>query len=121
MAEAGPLSDFQQAHADLARAQLAFVTSRGSDAPRLLLKAARRLEPIDPACPARPTWTRCPPRSSPAGLATPGSGVREVARAAGAAPPPPHAPRAPDLLLDGLAAQLQRRVRGGRADAARRP
>ena len=47
MAEAGPLSDLQQAHADLVRAQLAFVTNRGSDAPPLLLKAARRLEPID--------------------------------------------------------------------------
>ena len=34
-------------HVDLVRAQLAFVTSRGSDAPPLLLKAARRLEPID--------------------------------------------------------------------------
>ena len=48
LAEAGPLSDLQQAHADLARAQLAFVTSRGSDAPPLLVKAAGRLELIDP-------------------------------------------------------------------------
>jgi DNA-binding CsgD family transcriptional regulator len=47
MAEAGPLSDLQQAGVDLVRAQLAFVTSRGGDAPSLLLKAARRLEPID--------------------------------------------------------------------------
>ena len=47
IAEAGPLSDFQQARIDLIRAELAFVTNRGSDAPSLLLKAASRLEPID--------------------------------------------------------------------------
>ncbi len=47
MAEAGPLTEFQRARTDLLRAQIAFLTSRGSDAPPLLLKAARRLEPID--------------------------------------------------------------------------
>ena len=47
IAEAGPLSDLQQARIDLIGAELAFVTNRGSDAPSLLLKAARRLEPID--------------------------------------------------------------------------
>jgi DNA-binding CsgD family transcriptional regulator len=39
-------------------------------------------------------------------LAGPGAGVLEVARAAGAAPSP-HAPRAPDLLLDGLVANFR--------------
>ena len=38
MAEAEHLSDLQQARADLVRAQLAFVTSRGSDAPPLLVE-----------------------------------------------------------------------------------
>jgi DNA-binding CsgD family transcriptional regulator len=37
-------------------------------------------------------------------LASPGSGVVEIARATAAAPPP-LAPRAPDFLLDGLAAE----------------
>jgi hypothetical protein len=47
-AEDGPLSELQQARADLVRAQLAFITSRGSDAPPLLLlRAAMCLEPID--------------------------------------------------------------------------
>ena len=87
VAEAGPLSDLQQAHADLARAQLAFVTSRGTEAPPLLLKAARRLEPSTPGCPARPTWTRCPPRSSPAGWPAPAATSWQVARAAAEAPP----------------------------------
>ena len=42
-----------------------------------------------------------------------GGGVLEVARAAVAAPPPPHAPRAPDLLLDGLAAHFDRGYEAG--------
>jgi AAA ATPase domain len=47
MAEAGPLDELQRARADVLRAQIAFATSRGGDAPPLLLKAARRLEPLD--------------------------------------------------------------------------
>ena len=47
MADAGPLEDFQRAQVDLLQAQLAFVSSRGTDATPLLLAAARRLEPLD--------------------------------------------------------------------------
>ena len=47
MAEAAPLGEFQRARADLLRAQLAFAASQGSDAPPLLLRAAKRLESID--------------------------------------------------------------------------
>ena len=47
MAEAGPLGAFEHARADLVRAWLAFATGRASDAPSLMLSAARRLEPID--------------------------------------------------------------------------
>jgi hypothetical protein len=47
MAESGPLTDVQHASLDVMRAQLAFNTSRGGDAPGLLLKAAGRLETID--------------------------------------------------------------------------
>jgi hypothetical protein len=46
-AQAGPLDELQRAQVDLLRAQVAFVVSRGSDAPQLLLNAARRLEPLD--------------------------------------------------------------------------
>ena len=42
-----------------------------------------------------------------------GGGVLEVARAAGAAPPPRHATRAPDLLLDGLAAHFEEGFEAG--------
>ena len=43
MAEAGPLSDLDEARVHLVRAHLAFAANRGSDAPLLLLEAARRL------------------------------------------------------------------------------
>jgi len=104
-AEAGPLDDFQHALTDLVRAQLAYVTSRGGEAPPLLLKAARQLEPIDPGL-ARETYLDALSAGMLAGrLAGPGSGILEIARAAATAPPPPRAPRAPDLLLDGLVTQ----------------
>jgi hypothetical protein len=106
MAESGPLSDVQQASVDVMKAQLAFVTSRGSEAAALLLKAARRLEPIDVDL-SRATYLDALLAATFAGrLATPGADVVEVARAAGAAPPPRRDPRAPDLLLDGTAAAL---------------
>ena len=46
-AEAGPLDEFQRARVDLLRGHVAFASGLGSDAPSLLLKAARRLEPFD--------------------------------------------------------------------------
>jgi DNA-binding CsgD family transcriptional regulator len=106
MAESGPLTAFQQASVDVMRAQLAFITSRGGDAPALLLKAARRLEPID-ADLSRATYLDALSAAIFAGpLAGPGGNVLEVARAASGAPPSRHSPRAPDLLLDGTAAGL---------------
>jgi len=104
MAEAGPLTSSQQASVDLIRAQLAFVTSRGAEAPSLLLRAARSLEPIDSGL-SRATYLDAISAAIFAGrLASPGSGVLEVASAAAAAPPP-GAPRPTDPLLDGLAAE----------------
>jgi DNA-binding CsgD family transcriptional regulator len=105
-AEAGPLSEFEQARVDLLRAQLAFVTNRGGDAPLLLVKAARRLEPIDTGL-ARAAYLDALTASTLAGrLASPGGHTLEVARAASAAPRLRHDPRVPDLLLDGLAANF---------------
>jgi DNA-binding CsgD family transcriptional regulator len=104
LAETGPLSDVQQAHADVARAQLAFVTSRGSEAPPLLVKAAGRLKASDPGL-ARETYLDALSAAIFAGrLATPGSGILEVALAASGAPPAQAPPRVADLLLDGLVA-----------------
>jgi DNA-binding CsgD family transcriptional regulator len=44
----GPIDELQHAQMNLVSAQLAFVSSRGNEAPPLLLAAAQRLEPLDP-------------------------------------------------------------------------
>ena len=104
IAEAGPLDEFQQARLDLVRAQLAFVTSRGSDAPPLLLQAARRLGPIDAEL-SRATYLDAMSAAMFAGRLATGGGVTEVRRRGncvrGLA-----TPLASDLLLDGLATQF---------------
>jgi DNA-binding CsgD family transcriptional regulator len=113
VAEVGPLSEFEQARVDLLRAQLAFVANRGGDAPLLLVKAARRLEPIDTGL-ARATYLDALTASTLAGrLASPGGHTLEVARAASAAPRPLHDPSVPDLLLDGLAANFNESYAAG--------
>jgi DNA-binding CsgD family transcriptional regulator len=99
--ESGPLSELQQARADLVRAQLAFVTSRGNNAAPLLLNAAKRLEPIAPDL-ARAIYPDALSAAIFAGrLAAPGGSLLDVARAASAAPA--HAPGAVDLFINGLA------------------
>src|SRR6201991_999516 len=105
VAEAWGITDMQQARIDLIGADLAFVTNRGSDAPSLLLKAASRLEPIDIDL-SRATYLQAFSAAILAGRLPLGGGVQELARAAAAAPPPRHATRAPDLLLEGLAAHF---------------
>jgi DNA-binding CsgD family transcriptional regulator len=105
IAEAGPADDFQQARIDLVRAELSFVTIRGSDAPALLLKAAKRLEPIDGDL-SRASYLQAFSAAVLVGRLALGGGVQEVARAAAAAPPPRHGMRAPDLLLEGLTAHF---------------
>jgi RNA polymerase sigma factor (sigma-70 family) len=102
-AQAGALSDVGRARAELLRAQTAFVSSHGNDAPPLLLEAARQLGPLDPAL-ARETYLEALSAAIFAGrFARPGGGVVEVARAARAASTPAHPSSGPGLLLDGLA------------------
>ncbi|MFL6083116.1 MAG: AAA family ATPase [Mycobacterium sp.] len=107
VAEAGAITDMQQARIDLIGADLAFVTNRGSDAPSLLLKAAKRLEPID-ADLSRATYLQALCSAMFAGRLALGGGVLEVATDVEVAPPPTSAPRATDLLLDGLVAHYTR-------------
>jgi DNA-binding CsgD family transcriptional regulator len=112
MAETGPLGEFEHARADLVRAWLAFATGRGSQAPSLMLAAARRLEPIDAGL-ARVTYLEALGAAIFAGrLASPGGDVLTVARAAGAAPSP-RTPGAIDLLLDGLATNVNQGYAAG--------
>jgi DNA-binding CsgD family transcriptional regulator len=102
IAESGPLDELQRAQVDLLRAQIAFVVRYGRDAPPLLLKAAKRLEPLDIAL-ARETYLEALSAALVAGRLASGRGVLEVAKAARAVPPALEGPRASDLLLDGLA------------------
>jgi len=97
-AEAGSLDELQNARAELLRGQIAFASSVGSDAPPLLLKAAQRLERLDPKL-ARETYLDAWGAALFAGRLA----LLEVSRAARSAPPPAHPPRPSDLLLDGLA------------------
>ncbi|TCC59700.1 LuxR family transcriptional regulator [Kribbella pittospori] len=105
MAEAGPLSELQQARVDLLRAQVAFATNRGRDAAPLLLKAAKRLEPIDIVL-SRETYLDALTAAMFADrLAGPDGSSVTVARAASTTPRPQE-PSPPDLLLAGLAANF---------------
>jgi DNA-binding CsgD family transcriptional regulator len=105
MAGRGQLNDFQYAHADLIRARLAYVTGRGRDAPALLVKAAKRLEPVDAKL-SRTTYLEAVSAALFAGRLAVGCGGLDVARAAEAAPPPT-AVCVGDLLLDGFATHFK--------------
>jgi hypothetical protein len=112
-AETEPLDEFASARADLLRGRIAFVSNLGSDAPSLLLKAARRLEPLDLDL-ARETYLTAWSAASLAGHLAGAGDVLEVSRAVRALPPAGDPARAIDLLLDGLA----RLVTDGAAAAA---
>jgi DNA-binding CsgD family transcriptional regulator len=99
-AEAGPLDGFQRAQVDLTRGYVAFASGFGSDAPPLLLKAARQLEAYDAAL-ARETYLVAWIAASLAGTA--GGDIQlEISRAAQGLPPSTATPRPLDLLLDGV-------------------
>jgi DNA-binding CsgD family transcriptional regulator len=101
-AELSPLSAVERARLERLRAQLAFVRTRGNDAPRLLLGAARRLEPLDSGL-ARETYLEALGAGIFAGRLGDSHQLRDVAEAARRAPPGRQPPTAIDLLLDGLA------------------
>jgi hypothetical protein len=102
IAESGPLNELQRAQVDLLRGQIAFALRRGSDAPPLLLKAAKRLEPLDERL-ARETYLEALTAVFFPGRLAPDGSVLETARAARAAPSSSDPARPSDLLLDGLA------------------
>ncbi|ARV85266.1 LuxR family transcriptional regulator [Mycobacterium intracellulare subsp. chimaera] len=99
-AEAGALDDGGHARLDLVRAQLAFVTNRGSDAPPLLVKAAKRLESIDLPL-SRATYLEAMSAAMFAARLAGDCGVADVARAA-RSPELATASSLAELLLDGF-------------------
>ncbi len=99
-AEAEPLDEFASARVDLLRGQLAFASGLGSDAPPLLLKAARRLESLDLEL-ARETYLSAWIAALFAGRFAGAGDLLEVSRAARGLRMA-DSPRPVDLVLDGL-------------------
>src|ERR687896_609455 len=103
-AREGPLDELGLARMDMLRAQIAYSRNRAGDAPPLLLRAAKRLEPLDVTM-ARETYLDALSAAWYLGRLASSGGVLEVAQATLAAPKPP-SPRAFDLLLDGVATRF---------------
>ena len=104
-AEACSLDELQHARLTRLRAEIVFALRRGSDAPPLLLDAAKRLEPLDTGA-ARETYLEALGAAIFAGRLSEDVGPREAAAAARDAPSGRQAPRPTDLLLEGLAARF---------------
>jgi hypothetical protein len=100
-AQLTPLDELQRARLQRLRAQIAFARRRGSDAPPLLLDAAKRLLPLDPEL-ARETCLEALAAAIFAGRGVNGRDVLQVVRAA----PPASPPGTIDLLLNGLATRV---------------
>jgi DNA-binding CsgD family transcriptional regulator len=108
IAESGPLDEFQRARVDVIRAQISFASNRGSEAPSLLLKAAKRLEALDAGL-AREIYLDALSAALFAGRFASGGSVVDAAKAARSASPSPRPPSAWDLLLDGLTVMITER------------
>ena len=104
-AKIGPLDELHRARLARLRAQIVFAETRGSDAPQLLLDAARGLEGLDDGM-ARETYLAAFAAAIYAGRLSRQIGIRDVAAAARAAPVGPIPPRPIDLLLDALATRF---------------
>ena len=111
IARNAPLDELQRVRIDLLRAQLAFASSRGTEATPLLLAAARRVQPLDVGL-ARETYLDAFSGALFGARLNDRVTVSDVARAAGAAPRREGEPTAADLLLDGLVALVDD-YRGG--------
>ena len=105
VADARALDELGRARVDLLHGQMAFASSHGSDAPPLLLAAAKRIEPLDVGL-ARETYVEALFAAQYAGRLARSGGLLEAAEAARAAHAPAQPRRRYDLLLDGLATRF---------------
>ena len=102
IARDGPVDELQRAQIDLVSAQMAFASSRGSEATLLLLAAAQRLQPLNLQL-TRQTYLDAFSAAQFAARLSESVGIAEVAQAARAAPRRPEDEPAPgDLLLDAF-------------------
>jgi DNA-binding CsgD family transcriptional regulator len=114
-AEARSLDELGRARVELLRGQIEFAVSGGGEASAMLMKAARRLESLEPEL-ARETYLDAWAAAMFAGRFAGAGTLQEVSQAAIAAPEPTSTPRPCDLLLDGVAIL----VNDGRAAAGSR-
>ncbi len=101
-AEADPLDELQRARLDLLRAEAAYSESRGSEAPGLLLRAAKALESLDPQL-AHETYLDAWSSALFAGTLAGGADLEEVSQEVRAAPRSASRARPADRLLEGFA------------------
>jgi DNA-binding CsgD family transcriptional regulator len=105
IADVAAAPDPQRAHVQLLRARLEFASGRGSEAPGLLLSAARALQLIDPEL-ARATYLDALMSARFAGPLSGGTNAVSVAEAVLSRPSVPQPSGPSDLLLEGLAVQI---------------
>jgi DNA-binding NarL/FixJ family response regulator len=101
-AEARQLDEFQRAQVDLVRGHVAFASGLGSDAPALLLNAARRLQPFNLEL-ARETYLTAWGAAGITAHRDGGTVLVTISRAIRTLPATSGSPRPLDLLLDSLA------------------
>jgi DNA-binding CsgD family transcriptional regulator len=102
-ARAIAVDDVQRGQIERLRGQVQYASNPGSEAPVLLLQAAKKLEPLDVEL-ARETYLDAWMASFAAGpRARPGGLLPEVSIAARSAPPPPESAPSYHLFLEGLA------------------
>jgi DNA-binding CsgD family transcriptional regulator len=107
-AEVGPPGELDEARAQRMRAQVAFALTRGGDAPPLMLRAAQRLQSLDPEL-ARQTYLEALLATIYAGRLAHGQDAKDVAYAARSATLPPSGSQPlphSQLLIHGLAVRL---------------
>jgi DNA-binding CsgD family transcriptional regulator len=103
--EAGPPDVLRAAEVQHLRGQIAFDQRRAADAARLLLDAARRLQPLD-ADLSRETYLEALAAAMWASGPDAPEALRDAAEAARAAPPAAQSLRAIDVVLDALATRF---------------
>ncbi|MGZ4323769.1 MAG: helix-turn-helix transcriptional regulator [Solirubrobacteraceae bacterium] len=102
MAESGPLDSFQRARAALVRGHAAVVSRYGNDGARLLLSAAKQLEPFDVSLARRAYLTAWHAAVAANHLAETNV-LLDVCRAVRDLPPLPPHPHPLDLVIEGFA------------------
>jgi DNA-binding CsgD family transcriptional regulator len=102
MAESGPLDELQRGRMELLHGMAAYAQRRGSDAPPLLLRAAKTLEALDPRL-ARETYLDAWCAALFAGKLASAGSLYHISAEARRGPPAAAPARPSDLLLDGFA------------------